>query len=94
MIARDKTCYRMLTLRKRGAVQVNEIERLYGYGMGSLQTEKSVLTVKEVMADLGMSRNAIYEAIAAKQIPSIRIGRKILIPRVAYERFLRGEVAA
>jgi excisionase family DNA binding protein len=52
-----------------------------------------VLTVKEVMVELRMSRNAIYEAISRREIPSIRVGRKILIPRALYDRMLRGEAA-
>jgi excisionase family DNA binding protein len=45
------------------------------------------------MGDLGLSKNAVYLAIAAKEIPSIRVGRRILVPRAAYERMLRGEAA-
>lgn len=52
----------------------------------------TVLTVKEVQVDLRLSRNAVYEAIARKEIPSIKVGRRILIPREQYKRML-GEVA-
>ena len=51
----------------------------------------AVLTVKEVMASLRMSKNAVYEAIGRGEIPSIKVGRKILIPRQQYERLLAGE---
>lgn len=50
-----------------------------------------VLTVKQVMSELGMSKNAVYAALATKQIPSIRIGSKILIPRAQFERMLGRE---
>lgn len=52
-----------------------------------------VLTVEEVQKSLRMSRNAVYEAIKRKEIPSVRIGRRIVIPRLAYERLLSGEAA-
>ena len=50
-----------------------------------------VLTVKDAMKSLGMSKNAVYAAVAAKQIPSIRVGSKILIPRTQFERLLGRE---
>ena len=46
------------------------------------------LSVAEAGLQLGLSRSLMYEAIRSKQIPSIRIGRRILIPRVALERLL------
>jgi excisionase family DNA binding protein len=53
----------------------------------------AVLTVKQVQADLGMSKNAVYEAIGRGEIPSVRVGRRILVPRGPYKRFLAGEHA-
>jgi excisionase family DNA binding protein len=50
--------------------------------------DRLTLTVPEVAALLGVSRNAAYEAVAVGQIPSIRIGRRLLVPRVALERLL------
>lgn len=50
-----------------------------------------VLTVEEARKRLRIGRNAIYEALARNEIPSIRIGRKYLVPRVAFEAMLRGE---
>lgn len=50
--------------------------------------ERLTLTVPEVAALLGLSRNSTYEAIAVGQIPSIRIGRRVLVPRAALERLL------
>ncbi len=52
------------------------------------ETGPKVLTVKEVQADLRLSRNAVYEAIARGEIPSVRIGRRILIPKAAYKQML------
>jgi excisionase family DNA binding protein len=57
-------------------------------------TPSAVLTVKEVQTDLRMSRNAVYEAIARGEIPSLKIGRRILIPKVPYQRMLNGDRGA
>ncbi len=52
-----------------------------------------VLTVDDLMNRPGwpLSRNGTYSGIKSGDIPSIRIGKKILIPRVALETLLRGE---
>jgi excisionase family DNA binding protein len=46
------------------------------------------MDVDEAAKLLGLSRNAAYAAVAAKQIPSLRLGRRIVIPRAALERML------
>ena len=43
--------------------------------------ESSTYSATEVARILGVSRDAIYREIAAKRIPSIRIGRRWLISR-------------
>ena len=43
-------------------------------------TDKLTYTVKETGLLLGLSRGLTYEAIRTGQIPSVRIGRRILIP--------------
>jgi len=50
-----------------------------------------VLTVKEAAGLLGIGVNSAYEAIARGELPHIRIGRSIRIPRAALERFLAGK---
>jgi len=50
-----------------------------------------VLTVRETAERLRVSRNIVYEAVATKQISSVRIGRRILIPADALQRFLNGQ---
>ncbi len=52
-----------------------------------------LLTPEEARKRCRLGRNAVYEAIARGEIPSIRLGRKILIPRVALDRMLAGEAA-
>ncbi len=37
---------------------------------------------------LGIGRNSAYEAASKGEIPTIRIGRRLLVPLVAFERML------
>jgi excisionase family DNA binding protein len=39
---------------------------------------------------LGLSRDAAYRAARSGQLPTIRIGRRLLVPRAALERMLDG----
>ena len=47
-----------------------------------------ILTVEEAAAFLRVSRWATYEAIRARQIPHIKIGRLIRIPKAALVKML------
>jgi excisionase family DNA binding protein len=49
------------------------------------------MTVEETAARLGISRPTAYEAVKTGSIPSIKIGRRILVPLAALERMLAGE---
>jgi excisionase family DNA binding protein len=50
-------------------------------GGPSLASLPDVLTVDEARQVLRLGRNAIYQAIHRQEIPSIRIGRRLLIPK-------------
>lgn len=50
--------------------------------------DKQVISVTEVAKALGISRNLAYTGVMRGEIPSIKIGRRILIPRFALERML------
>ena len=50
--------------------------------------ERLTLTVEEAAAMLGISRAGAYEAVQRGDIPSIRIGRRILVPKAALQRLL------
>jgi excisionase family DNA binding protein len=43
-------------------------------------TARTTLTVTETADVLRIGRSAAYEAIRAGQIPSLRIGRRVLVP--------------
>ena len=52
------------------------------------RSKKIALSVEETANLLGISRNSAYEAVRQGQIPSLKIGRRILIPRLALENLL------
>ncbi|GEP00026.1 helix-turn-helix domain-containing protein [Methylobacterium haplocladii] len=51
-------------------------------------SECRTITVEEAGRRLGVSRNTAYEAAGRGEIPAIRIGRRLLVPLVAFERML------
>jgi excisionase family DNA binding protein len=53
-----------------------------------------VKTLGEVAALLRISRGSAYEAAKRKEIPTIRIGRRLLVPSDALERLLSGKTSA
>ena len=46
------------------------------------------LTVAETAKVLGISRNLAYQLVRQGDIPSLRLGRRIVVPRAALERLL------
>lgn len=68
--------------------------------VGDRKTPKQALmkdltvTVEEAAALLGLSRNGAYNAVREGQIPSIRIGKRIIVPTSALRAMLGiGEAA-
>ena len=49
---------------------------------------KKVLTIAETAKELGICRQFAYEAARLGDIPTIRIGRRVLVPRAALDRML------
>jgi excisionase family DNA binding protein len=45
-------------------------------------------TVSEVAILLGISRNTAYEAVRRGELPAIRVGRRLVIPRNALDKIL------
>jgi excisionase family DNA binding protein len=46
------------------------------------------VTVEEAATILGVGRNKAYEAARNGEIPTIRIGKRVLVPRAALKRLL------
>ncbi len=56
-------------------------------------TEKRLcITVPEAVSILGLSRNFTYELVKQKQLPVIKFGKRLLIPRAALEKMLEKDV--
>jgi len=54
---------------------------------------KLTLSVEETSQLLGLSINSTYEAIRTGRIPSVRIGRRLLVPRLALDSMLESASA-
>jgi excisionase family DNA binding protein len=52
------------------------------------KTERKTLTIREAAAELGICANAAYEAARTGELPTIKIGRRILVPLVALDKML------
>lgn len=57
--------------------------------------ERMALSVAEVQEALGIGRNAVYSLVNQANFPAIRLngGRRILIPRDAFLRWLDQQTA-
>jgi excisionase family DNA binding protein len=51
-------------------------------------TGAQTYTVEEAARLLGVSRGVGYEAARRGELPTIRLGRRLLVPKVALERML------
>lgn len=50
--------------------------------------ETKTYTVEQVAKVLGIGRSAAYEAVRTSTLPSIRLGRRIVVPRAAVAKLL------
>ena len=55
------------------------------------RNEKLVLSVEEARQLMGLSRGLMYDALHRGEIPNVRVGRRILIPRAALQQMLEGK---
>ena len=51
---------------------------------------RATYTIEEAAELLGIGRSSAYRAARDGQIPAIRLGRRLLVPKVALERLLNG----
>jgi excisionase family DNA binding protein len=63
----------------------NQVEAIQG---------RRVVTLGEAAKILRISRGSAYEAAKRREIPTIRIGRRLLVPAAALERMLDGHNSA
>lgn len=52
------------------------------------QPPREAYSVEEFAALYGLSRTSAYIAVRRGEVPAVRIGRRLLIPRRELERFL------
>ncbi|MEZ4552512.1 MAG: helix-turn-helix domain-containing protein [Dehalococcoidia bacterium] len=55
-----------------------------------MTTETRTMSIEDAAKELGIGRQLAYDAVRRGEIPSIRIGRRVLIPREGFERMLAG----
>ena len=53
-----------------------------------MERDRLTLTVEEAGRLLGISRALAYELVARGELPSLRLGRRIVVPRRALERLV------
>jgi excisionase family DNA binding protein len=54
----------------------------------NLSPQRKTLSVEEAAEALGIGRTLAYEAVRRGDIPTIRIGRRLLVPRGALDQLL------
>ena len=55
-----------------------------------MDEERMTLTVEQAGLALGISRGSAYKAVNCGAIPSVKIGKRILVPRAALMARLAG----
>lgn len=50
--------------------------------------DRLALSVEEAGALLGISKDLAYDLVARRELPSVRLGRRIVVPRRALEETL------
>jgi excisionase family DNA binding protein len=55
--------------------------------------DRKTYKIEEAAQLLGIGRNQGYEAAKSGQIPTIKIGKRLLVPKAALDRMLGGEAA-
>jgi excisionase family DNA binding protein len=60
----------------------------------TLAPERETLTIAETAVVLGLSRNATYAAVERGDLPTVRIGGRILVSRARLRELLDGRPAS
>ena len=58
------------------------------------QDERLAFSVEEAAKKLGIGRTAAYLATQRGEIPTVRIGGRVLVPKAALDRLLAGDEPA
>jgi len=57
----------------------------------SMDNLPEILSVRQVSEFLGMAENSVYSAVRQGELPARRLGRRVLISKVAFARWLHGD---
>ena len=78
-----------MTERTEQGLQITGQDVHYRREPDSRRTRKP----EEVGKILGVGRNQVYELIRSRELRSISVGRKLLVPLTAIDEFLAGQVS-
>ena len=53
-----------------------------------MQDERLTLTIEETAKLLGIGRQLAYDKVKTGEIPVLKVGRRLLVPRAALEKLL------
>ena len=53
-----------------------------------LSPDRTVITVEEAGAVLGISRSTAYQCVKRGEIPSLRLGRRVVVPVARFRKML------
>jgi excisionase family DNA binding protein len=59
----------------------------------TMEGNRLTFSVTETAKILGIGRNSAYEAVARGEIPVIRVGKRLLVPKAALEKLLNGQLS-
>ena len=62
--------------------------------METKNTERLTMTVEQAGEALGISRATAYMLARTGGIPTIRLGRRLVVPKIQFERMLEGRGTA
>jgi excisionase family DNA binding protein len=52
--------------------------------------ERSTMTVEEAAVVLGISRTSAYECVRRGELRAVRLGRRLVVPRIVVDQLLTG----
>ena len=61
--------------------------------MAIVEPETLTYTITEAARLIGVSRRFAYEMAGSGELPAVRLGHKLIVPKAALERFLAGPAA-
>ena len=59
-----------------------------------MDEERQAYSVDELLRILPIGRSSAYKAVARREIPSVRVAGRILIPKIAIQRILESAAPA